>query len=144
MRGEKVVLVIPGCTKCGRISGKLEFYDLALTNKRIIGARLGRNYTASGINLEDLAASDGGRIDGKVIDEIVDLDRNNFAVPFANLERIRLSTALGQPYIRFRLGNGIKRMEPDMGIPKELAFDGKYLGRLETALRELVGDHLVV
>ena len=137
MKGEKVVMVVPRCSRCGRISGRVDYYDLAVTNKRVVGARIGRSYLSRKVTLGSLA---GGLPEGRQLDEILELDRNNFALPFSEFARIAVTKALGEPYIQFKLKDGVDRRARHASVPRELAFDTPYFGGLQSALRDLAGD----
>ena len=142
MKDENIVLHIPECEKCGRVSGRIEHYDLIVTDARVIGARAGRNsLVASGILASISPDGENGprRIAAEDIDRILALDRNNFSVPLSDFKQIDVMLALGQPYIRFRLNGATHRPAGRHAVPRELGFAVKYMTALQEALGEVAG-----
>lgn len=148
MQEEKVILTIPKCEKHKKLSGRTEFYDLIITDKRIIGAKTGGTFLATKgllgavVKKIEKDRQDVDKFSGKELDEIISVDKNNWAVPFAGFDEIKVSKLLGQPQIRFKLNKEGKRLDRNSAVPDLLNLDKQYLETLQTTLKSLAGTVL--
>jgi hypothetical protein len=142
---ETLVLTIPKCEKKKKLSGRTEFYSLMVTNNRIIGAKTGGTFFATrglaGTIVGGITKSkqDVDKFSGKELEEVISSDKNNFAVPFAGFEEIKVSKQLGQPYIRFKLNKEGKKLDHNSSVPDILTFDKQFLEELQVTLKNLAG-----
>ena len=145
MEQERVVLTVPKCGKKKKLSGRTEFYNLMVTDRRIIAAKTGGTFFATrglgGAIVKSIAKGkqDVDKFSGKDLEEIISSDKNNFAIPFAGFDEIKVSKQLGQPYIRFKLNKEGKKFDRNSSVPQMLTFDKQYLGDLQTTLKNLAG-----
>ena len=142
---ERVLLTVPKCTK-DKLSGRTDFYNLIITNKRIICGKTGGTFLATrglaGALVEKIAKDkqDVEAFSGKDLEEIVNLDKHNFAIPFVGFDEIKVSKQLGQPYIRFKLNKEGRKFDRNSAVPNFLKLDGQYLGTLQVTLKNLAGS----
>jgi len=142
---EKVLLTVPKCAR-DKLGGRVDFYNLIVTSRRLVCGKTGAAFLASrgtlvGALVEKIARDkqDAEAFSSRELDEIVDLDKDNFAVPFFGFDEIKVSKQLGQPYIRFRLNNEGRRFDRNSAVPKTLRLDGRYLETLQLTLKNLAG-----
>ncbi len=133
--------------KCQRDKfARTDFCNLIITNKRIIGGRTGGTFPfgnrgLGGALVRKIAKErqDAEKFSDIDLDEIVNLGRDNFAIPFVGFDEIRIFKRLGQPYITFKLNKEGKRLDRNSAIPRFLAFDRQYLETLQATLKNLAG-----
>jgi hypothetical protein len=145
MEQEAVLLTVPKCEKKKRLSGRTEFYNLIVTDKRIIGAKTGGTFFATrglvGAMVKKAAKDrqDADKFSDKDLEEIINLDKDNFAVPFTGFNQIKIAKLLGQPQIRFKLNKEGKKLNRKSAVPDFLNLDKQYFETLQTTLKELAG-----
>lgn len=146
MEEEKVLLMVPKCAKQKMLSGRSEFYNLIITEKRIIGAKTGGTFFATrgpiGMVAEKAAKDkqDVDKFSGKDLEEIVSSDKNNWAIPFAAFDEIKVTKQMGpggQGFVRFKLNKEGKKLDSHSSVPISLTFDKQYLSNLQETLRSL-------
>lgn len=142
---ERLLLTVP---KCGRdkFLGGTDFYNLLITNRRVICGKTGGTYILRSRKLIGAIVAktvkdrqDVDKFSGIDLDEIVSLDRHNFSVPFIGFDEIKISKGIGQPYIRFKLNNEGRRFDRNSTVPRFLTFDRQYLETLQLTLKNLAG-----
>jgi hypothetical protein len=130
------------------LSGRTEFYNLIVTDRRVIGAKTGGTFFATkglaGAVVKKMAKDrqDIGKFAGKDFEEILRLDKNNWAVPFTGFSEIKIGKEIGpgaKGLIRFKLNKEGKRFDPHSSVPMRLAFDKKYLEELQVNLKAFAG-----
>jgi hypothetical protein len=148
MEEEKSIIIIPKCEKKKMLSGRTEFYNLIVTDRRVIGAKTGGTFFATrglaGAVVKKVAKDrqDIAKFAGKDLEEIIRLDRNNWAIPFAGFNEIKIGKQVGpgaQGLIRFKLNKEGKKLDLHSSVPRFLVFDKKYLQELQATLSNLAG-----
>jgi hypothetical protein len=143
---EETLLIVPKCeTIRNAFTGEIKFYNLMVTNKRLAGAKIGRAVWGFSSGNYDLEKSrlDIGKYAGKSIEEIIALDKNNWAIPFSGFAKIKFRKALGSPElygIDFKLNKEGKKLPHHSSVPKWLFFDRKYQDELQATLKNLAGN----
>jgi len=148
MEEERLILVVPKCVKKKALSGRSEFYNLMVTDKRIVSTKTGGTFFATrgllGAAVQKMAKGrqDIDKFAGKEIDEIVGLDKNNWAVPFRGFDEIKLGKQIAGVHaiIRFKLNKDGKKCDTNSSVPQFLTFDKQYLNELRTTLADLAGN----
>lgn len=143
---ERVLLTVPKCQR-DKFARGTDFYNLLITNRRIICGKTGgtsifRTKGLAGAIVLKVAKDrqDVEKFSGIDPEEIVSLDRHNFAVPFVGFDEIKVSKRLGQPYIEFKLNKEGKRFDRNSAVPRFLTFDRQYLEPLQATLKNLAGS----
>lgn len=141
---ETVLLTVPKCRR-DKFARGTDFYNLLITNRRIICGKTGGSFfRTSGLAGALVFKITKDRQDAEKFsvidpDEIVNLDRHNFAVPFVGFDEIKVSRLLGSPQIRFKLNREGRGFDRNSAVPRFLTFDGQYLEPLQTTLKSLAG-----
>jgi len=142
---ERVLLTVPKCYR-DKFARGTDFYNLLITNRRIICGKTGgtgllRTSGLAGAVVLKIAKDrqDVEKFSGMDLDEIVNLDKHNFAVPFVGFDEIRIFKRLGQPYIAFKLNREGKKFDRNSAVPRFLSFDRQYFEPLQTTLKNLAG-----
>jgi len=145
---ERVLLIVPKCHR-DKFARGTHFYNLLITDRRIVCGRTGgtgllRTSGLAGAVVLKIAKDrqDVEKFSGMDLDEIVNLSRDNFAVPFVGFEQIGIFKRLGQPYVTFKLNSEGKRFDPNSAVPRFLSFDRQYFEPLQTTLKSLAGTIL--
>lgn len=142
---ERVLLTVPKCAK-DKFAGGTDFYNLLITNRRIICGKTGgtsvfRTKKLAGALVLKIAKDrqDVEKFSGMDLEEIVNLDKHNFAAPFVGFDEIKVSKRLGQPYIGFKLNKEGRGFDRNSAVPRFLTFDRQYLETLQLTLKNLAG-----
>lgn len=142
---ERVLLTVPKCHR-DKFARGTHFYNLIITNRRIICGKTGdtgllRTKGLAGAVVLKIAKDrqDVDKFSDVDLDEIVDLGRDNFAIPFVGFDEMRIFKRLGQPYITFKVNKEGKRFDRNSAVPRFLTFDRQYLEALQTTLKNLAG-----
>jgi hypothetical protein len=149
MEEEKVIMVIPKCEKPK--SGTIAFYNLIVTNNRLVAAKTGETISDLGGPIGPLGrvfykaardSQDTGKFAGKDLEEIICLDKNNWAIPFDKFDEIKVSKvwASSQCIIKLKLNKEGKKLDRHSSVPRALLFAKEYLDELQATLKNLAGS----
>jgi len=136
---------VPKCYR-DKFARGTHFYNLIITDRRIICGRTGgtgllRTKGLAGAVVLKIAKDrqDVDKFSGMDLDEIVNLSKDNFAVPFVGFDEIRIFKRLGQPYITFKLNSEGRKFDRNSAVPRFLSFDRQYFEPLQSTLKNLAG-----
>jgi len=142
---ERVLLTVPKCYR-DKFARGTHFYNLLITDRRVICGRTGgtgllRTSGLAGAVVLKIAKDrqDVDKFSAVDPDEIVNLSKDNFAIPFVGFDEIKIFKRLGQPYIQFKLNSEGKRFDRNSAVPRFLSFDRQYFEPLQSTLKNLAG-----
>ena len=142
---ERVLLTVPKCYR-DKFARGTHFYNLLITDRRIVCGRTGgtgllRTSGLAGAVVLKIAKDrqDVEKFSGMDLDEIVNLSKDNFAVPFVGFNEIKIFKRLGQPYIAFKLNSEGRKFDRNSAVPRFLSFERQYFEPLQSTLKNLVG-----
>lgn len=130
---EKKLLFIPKAS-IGKFVGTgvyRQFYNLLITDRRIIAGRTGIEVIRS----VSRALQDGNKYSDLEPEQILRADKHNFAIYFSDLKDLELKKMLIG-------GSGRITLRSSSGDVKRIFFDKKYYGEVEKVLKQVAGKIL--
>ena len=137
--------IIPAYEKKKKLSGRSEFYNLIVTNRRVVAAKTGGTFFATRglVGAMVKSAAEGkqevGKFEGKDLEEIIASDKNNFAIPFTGFDQIKVFKRLGRSFLEFKLNKEGKKIDRSSSVPKWLIIGKQYFEDLKTTLENVAG-----
>jgi hypothetical protein len=131
---EKNLLFIPKAS-IGKFVGTgvyRQFYNLLITDRRIIAGRTGMELIRS----VSRALQDGKKYSDLEPEQILQVDKRNFAFYFSDLKNLELKKMLIG-------GSGRITLSSRSGDTKRIFFDKKYYREVERVLKQVAGNVLI-